>query len=1058
MHKQETTIIATMVFGLIRKDDANFQTLDESCAFSCFDDNETSETTSSPPKEPSGVQHFNSKNLLSSGELSDNLDEDSDSNLLDELMPYLHNNTKKFVRAPSMDKESHGESEPAARIVVRAPSMDMTNSFIRYGNGEASDSSDSLDELDIHDRMEIVQLELTGIATVTTTGTNNTQNSLDGLLKYEDQETKDAHRSMEASIAFTTCFELTAEEIVVKLEQEPILLTMGSVSVEIDELVSLGIVAMGTAQKIQQHLTQKRRDKNTSVNVTTDKSVDETVRRRGRRRDSQNQATGNPAMTDTMKEAATFVAKPAEQCNTGGVGDRLLEPMERRRSNFSSPDRKKAQDEKAPETKNVAVPSESRTSVPKRRANPERRSSSKESLSGKQSGTTQPTDSKRSIDSSSSKTKSRATSSSDESQNRSESVSSRISNDAISVKRPKARRSNSLNSVESFNRADYTSNRICIENSHSSGGNQSQGAEASRKNSSMNELDDKIIYDISSPVSSKKQISKFGNKGNKMIKFLSNRYLCQEKERPTLVKAESQSILSSPRGLEHSSPDNKNTVSAKDVTEFKGHLVDGTVPFTPRSQKRFLNWRTMGLKKTSTSSNTNKHLIEGELDVLENDSNDENSLNEATNIGSELTVQNLKKNSVNMDRESKEASDVVRKVTAADNTARGSITGERKKVTKLNHERSSIYASSRHEQYLQREDKDTVLVNGKSRQNQSPAKSVRSTNKTPPKKTIVRKNTSEHHSNPKKELDREAIGNSDHSLQKRTTADVNSAIQCMSLKEEIVSECIPDCQAVSSSHDYIKSPTRRRSSMSRVVQSTSSNEEIVSDSIPDCRADSSSNDYILSPTRRRASISRGLSQSVHIHASPTKKLGKGSSTGVTRRQRLIAATFLDDLPSSLSSTDNHVLTHVSNEMCEPIVDNEKKGQRTSSDLGVNMTTGDLVCDSRPPKNLSRSMHVSSPRKKVGDNIEISVGVNHEMSSKSKVQSKGSPAIDTEAGADDTEKKSEHDSKPTVSTRIRKTTCKEFTKEFAVEPVEDEPVVVESTGRRRRNSIGMSLKF
>ena len=179
---------------------------------------------------------------------------------------------------------------------------------------------------------------------------------------------------------------------------------------------------------------------------------------------------------------------------------------------------------------------------------------------------------------------------------------------------------------------------------------------------------------------------------------------------------------------------------------------------------------------------------------------------------------------------------------------------------------------------------------------------------------------------------------------------------------------------------------------------------------------------------------------------------------MTRRQRLIAATFLDDLPSSLSSTDNHVLTHVSNEMCEPIVDNEKKGQQTSSDLGVNMTTGDLVCDSRPPKNLSRSMHVSSPRKKVGDNIEISVGVNHEMSSKSKVQSKGSPAIDTEAGADDTEKKSEHDSKPTVSTRIRKTTCKEFTKEFAVEPVEDEPVVVESTGRRRRNSIGMSLKF
>jgi hypothetical protein len=352
-------------------------------------------------------------------------------------------------------------------------------------------------------------------------------------------------------------------------------------------------------------------------------------------------------------------------------------------------------------------------------------------------------------------------------------------------------------------------------------------------------------------------------------------------------------------------------------------------------------------------------------------------------------VQNTKTTS-SVEKDSKETLDGARKCPT-----NGSTTGVRRKPNKPNQDRSS-HASSRPEPHRQKEGNDAEAAHGKVRQSQSPAKSTRSANKTPPKHAASRPSTSEKQSTNENDTKRDIVESSDHSPPKGRNADTNAYTS----DENAASDAVSDHCTGSNSHDLLKSPTRRRLSMSQSV-----------------------------------------------HSSPVKKLGKGSSTGVTRRQRLLASTFLDDEPGTLSNIDNHPLTQVSKQSSEPSVDGEKQAQRSVSKI----KNGDhQLSDTRPVKNLSRSMHVSSPRKKVGNNTEISVRVNLE---KSKMQSRESSSV----GIDIAEKKSERDSKPANSTRARKTTCEELKKELAAETVEDDPIAVENVGRRRRNSIGMPIK-
>lgn len=1020
-----------MVFGLTLKGDANFQTLDESCAFSFFDGNEASNPASNRPQELAAVKYISKRNLLSTeAELSDNLDDDSDSNMIGELMPYLNN----LVRVASKDKES----EPVSRTLLRAPSLDRDKE-----TDESSNCSNSLDELEIRSCTEIMQLELPGIATVSTTGVNNSQNSLSTLLQSEGQEMKD-HYQMNASIAFTTCFDhLPTEEDVVSMT-EPIMLTMGSFSIEIAELESIGIVDMETVHKIRQYVLQNRKHESSIETATKSKSVDEIVRRRGRRRDSINQSNSFPSQPGDGNMENASESKPSSDCNNG---HRQLEHSERPRSNYSSTDQKKIKGEKkvisdVTEMKNAdTVLQNEKATVAKRRENPERRSSpNKRPNAGNKSSTVEGSPSKQINESlPPNKMKPRPTNANSESQKLPSNTNHLTSNVNRLPNRAKPVRSNSFNTVEPPNFADNEDGRSRRSSEHrrSDVGRTFHGVDASRKTDNRNGIEGHMSAsrpkpvrsnsfgtvesarredkkddrrssehrrdnkngiedgDFSSPVSSKKQ-SIFGNTG-KMIKYLSSRYLNQEKERPSLERAESQAICVSPRDHDNSFPDSKVAGATMESTEFKRHLANGTVPFTPQSNKRFLNWRAMGVRK-SVIGNSSKHLIEGELDVVETETTAEKSKNEAANLlppSSEFTVQNTHTAPANMDRESNKTPNAVQNVVEVDSQNRGTDSGRGKSTTQTHRERGSHNASSSHDQNIQKESKEKVSSSGKHRQSQSPEKSIRSTNKTPPKQSVCRTSVSHNHSGATKDTEREEIGSQNNPRSRPKKSDTNAAIQSTSSKE----------------------------------QSTAT-----TDFVMDTRCSS--------PSKLRSSTSRGLSQSVHIHASPVKKLGKGSSTGVSRRQRLIASAVLDDVHSSLSNNVNNA--------------SSQESLKHPSDSTVD---GKTVSPSDPvsQNHLSRSLHVSSPRKTVGNNTEIGTDVNFDMSFKSKTPSIVLSSIDPETGIDVTAKKGSNDSKQPTSTRARRTSCQEFKKELVAEPIEDEPVVVESASRgRRRSSIGFPL--
>lgn len=964
-----------MVFGLIRKaDDTNFQSFEDSgiCSFQ----EERNELLFGPAISGDGNdgrEHSSSRHMcdLLGGLLGDDqLEQDLDDDLLggSPKNNLTARPSQNLLRAPSLKVElpplpaagsgNHSDGATSAarnHEFLRAPSMDRENEYVGIIEESNSESSETSEETEYGIVSAPVQFELPpGGPSIPVLGSST--KSLDCLENLNEQSASSVN-DYNVSITFTTCFD-TEDDFE---ENPPTDVPLNVDLVDISELEAKQIIDGETARRIREHLQQKR-GKETVSHISAEKeNQGEKIESKGTHRVRKHRSPSHNGKTGSSKSEERYYG-------SGSPSRR----HDRKKSPHLSPDQSRS---KVVHDKDVPT-----------RRSPRKTDGSEDSPSrrGSRKGDENHLAERRKSNHSSSRGR----------------AATEVVSEHLSATRatPDQRRSKDgdLLSEPSIPLHELESSPTRC--GHTKGQNEgltNDGLYSQSDRQSIIEISGPQVEECDYNIDEKKRKSLLGSPGKMMMKFLSQRNVVDDRERPTFRRSESQTEIGTPLSEidEKKMPSQSHgRIVRSDGTDKHNEQVDEAAILdcsnrsSPRTSNRFASWILQGRRPSISNSgeihekesitvshapNTDVHLKENIMDVsnrstrrrssakmAELEDPDLENSKAAPKIDNHFLQSHLISDNHVQYNQSKIRPAIMRSssldvlYSPVKNTPTEVIQKLDEEKNDLAKEQSESISSLKRNKPTRRRSVSVGTNAGDDGNFQNVVESAESSNEK-----VSSHKRREQSISPAK---RSAL--SAASKQKK---DLSQTQHPQSKQTSIASARTPRARDLSNSCHVLKSENGHRNDSPS--QRSPGSRPLSKNEAPD------------SPSKRRSSLTHQKGLSFSVHVSPTKRKS-GTSTVVTRRLSALASAPIAEPPllstnGALTSTVGlDVLSNDDNPvpLSDPLA---RGGKERIKVVGIDQESSKALTDStaevRQQRAFSQSVHLSPAKRKNGLNTGAS---------------------------------------------------------------------------------------